>query len=121
MSKICIVEDDTFLQGLLSTKLSTSGYEVMTVSDGNEAVKKIEEGKPSLVLLDLMLPGTSGFDILEDIRKNGDLKNLPVIVFSNLSEDVDISRAKELGATEFMIKSNFTLDELLEKVKSNVG
>jgi CheY-like chemotaxis protein len=119
--KILIVEDDTFLQGLTATKLSKEGYEVLTASNGEDAVKKVTTEVPDFVLLDLVLPGIDGFGILEQIRKNEKTKAIPVIIFSNLAEDKDIQRAKELGANEFMIKSNFTLDELAEKISQIIG
>jgi len=70
------------------------------------------------VLLDLILPDFNGFDILKKIRETKGLEKLPVIVFSNLSEEKDVSRAKEFGATDFMVKSNFTLDELVSHIQS---
>lgn len=118
MSKILIIEDDSFLQGLEANKLRKNGYEIITASSGEEAMQKIAESGISLVLLDLLLPEFDGFNILEKIRANKETKTLPVIVFSNLSEDKDIKKAKDLGATDFMVKSNFTLDELLEKIKT---
>ena len=74
-----------------------------------------------MVLLDLLLPEVDGFEILKKIREAGDTKKLPVIVFSNLSEDKDIKRVQDLGVVEFMIKSNFTLDELVAKIKKTIG
>lgn len=119
--KILIVEDDTFLQGLAATKLSKEGYEVVTASNGDDAVHKLTTETLDFVLLDLVLPGLDGFGILEQIRKNEKTKATPVIIFSNLAEDKDIKRAQELGANEFMIKSNFTLDELAEKIGQILG
>ncbi len=116
--KILIVEDDSFLQGLASTKLEKEGFTVLAASNADEAAKFLESDMPDLVLLDLILPGTDGFGILKNLRDNAKTKALPVIVFSNLSEDKDIAHAKELGATDYMVKSNFTLDELAERIKS---
>lgn len=119
MKKILIVEDDSFLQGLEASKLTKEGYEIATASNGIEALKNIENLTDfSFVLLDLMLPDIDGFMILEKIRAHKDGATIPVIVFSNMSEEKDMARAKKLGVTEFMIKSNFTLDELVEKVKT---
>ncbi len=115
--KILIVEDDSFLQGLAMTKLEKEGFAVLAAGNAEEAQKILATDSPELVLLDLILPGADGFSILEAIRKEDKTKTLPVIVFSNLSEDKDITRAKELGATDYMVKSNFTLDELAERVK----
>ncbi len=115
--KILIIEDDSFLQGLVATKLTKEGYEIVTAANGEEAVKVADEKKPDFILLDLVLPGMDGFEVLAKIRKNDSLKKTPIIVFSNLAEDKDMAKAKELGANEFMVKSNFTLDELAVKIK----
>ena len=120
--KILIIEDDNFLQGLEATKLKKEGYDVLTASESVEAFKIIEkEKKIDLILLDLLLPEVDGFMILEKIRQNKDLLTVPVIVFSNCSEDKDITRVTKLGISEFMVKSNFTLDELAKKIKGLIG
>jgi DNA-binding response OmpR family regulator len=119
---ILIIEDDNFLQGLEATKLKKEGYEILTASNSVEAFKFIDnKTKIDLILLDLLLPDVDGFMILEKIRDNKDFLTIPVIVFSNLSEDKDIKRATKLGISQFMVKSNFTLDELSKKVKELIG
>ena len=115
--KILIVEDDSFLQGLASTKLEKEGFTVHGASNSDEAAKILMTDLPDLVLLDLVLPGVDGFGILKNIREGEQTKTLPVIVFSNLSEDKDMKHAKDLGATDYMVKSNFTLDELADRIK----
>ena len=115
--KILIIEDDSFLQGLASTKLEKEGFDVMGAGNSDEATKILDAETPDLILLDLVLPGTDGFGILKKVRENLKTVNTPVIVFSNLSDDRDIKRAKELGATDYMVKSNFTLDELSDQIK----
>lgn len=118
MPKILIVEDDNFLQGLEAMKLKKEGFDVIVASNANDAFKTFEkENKIDLMLLDLMLPEIDGFTVLEKVRNDENHKNTPVIVFSNLYEDKDITRANTLGINEFMIKSNFTLDELIEKIR----
>lgn len=119
---VLIIEDDNFLQGLEAKKLKKEGYDIATAANSVEAFKTIDSKVPiDLVLLDLMLPDVDGFTILERIRKNETLAKVPVIIFSNLSEEKDMERAKKLGISEFMVKSNFTLDELALKVKELVG
>ena len=118
MRKVLIIEDDSFLQGLEANKLEKGGYEVITASTGIEAMKKINEPNIDVILLDLILPDFNGFEVLVKIKENDILKNVPVIVFSNLSEERDINKSKELGATDFLVKSNFTLDELLKHIDS---
>jgi len=119
---ILIVEDDTFLQRLETTKLKKDGYNILTAVNSIEAFKAIAgPEKIDLVLLDLLLPDVDGFTILEQIRQNDTTKITPVIVFSNLSEEKDVSRATKLGASKFMVKSNFTLDEISKKIKELIG
>jgi DNA-binding response OmpR family regulator len=119
MKKILIVEDDTFLKNLAAKKLTSEGYEVTTAGNADEASNAIDKETPDLVLLDLLFPGnTDGFGILKKIRENIVLQETPVIIFSNLSDEEDVRKARELGATDYMIKSNFTLDELTEKIKT---
>ncbi len=116
MKKILTIEDDTSLQFIEVSKLTKSNYEVLAASTGEEGMKMISEANLDLILLDLVLPDISGFDILKKVKETENLKHIPVIVFSNLSEDADVKKAKDLGATDFMIKSNFTLDELVAKI-----
>ncbi|MBP6866341.1 MAG: response regulator [Candidatus Pacebacteria bacterium] len=120
---ILVVEDDNFLSGLEAKKLKEKGYEVLTAANSDEAFKAIADAKGAvdLVLLDLMLPGVDGFEILKNIRKDEVIGKVPVIVFSNLYEEKDVKEANHLGISNFMVKSNFTLDELIEKIKMLIG
>lgn len=115
MKKVLIVEDDSFLQGLAANKLQKSDFDVTTASNGEEAMTELDKNKFDIVLLDLMLPDISGFDVLKNIHDSH--KSTPVIVFSNLSDDKDIKKAMDLGVREYLVKANFTLEELVEKVK----
>ncbi len=112
--KVLLVEDDTFLQGISATKLAKEGYTVITAGTAEDAIKKLAD-KPDILLLDLVLPGGDGYSVLQAMKDTG--VTLPVIVFSNLTTDEDVAKAKEMGAKEYMVKSNFTLDELIEKIK----
>ncbi len=119
IKKVLIIEDDTFLQGLAAGKLVKSGYDVSTAGNIEQAEKALDELTPDVIILDLVLPGGSdGFGILKKIRESSKTKDTPVIIFSNLAEAKDMEQAKALGANEFMVKSNFTLDELVEKIAS---
>ncbi len=113
MKKVLIIEDDSFLQGLEATKIIKSGFSVIAAQTGEEAMTKIMEPGINIILLDLLLPNFDGYEILKKIRETEITKNIPVIVFSNLSEEKDIKKASELGATEIMVKSNFSLEELI--------
>lgn len=117
MKKVLIVEDDSFLQGLEATKLEKEGYGVIVASTGEEGMKKLNEAGIDLILLDLLLPDIDGFEILKKVRTmEPPMRDIPVIVFSNLSEQKAIDKSKELGATDFMVKSNFTLNELIKHI-----
>jgi DNA-binding response OmpR family regulator len=113
---VLIIEDDNFLSELLLRKLSGSPFHVQRAQDGDTGLLLLEKSQPSLVLLDLMLPKKSGFEILTYMQKSPVLKYVPVIVFSNLSDNASIERATSLGARAYLVKSNFTLDELLMKM-----
>ncbi|MEI8270914.1 MAG: response regulator [bacterium] len=123
MSKtIFIVEDDLFLQGLEATKLKKEGYDILTAASGKDVSVIVDKKtKIDIILLDLMLPDMDGFEILQLMRKDASYLNTPVIIFSNLSEEKDIEKAKSMGVKEFMVKSNFNLDELTAKVKEMIG
>jgi DNA-binding response OmpR family regulator len=116
MRKVLIIEDDNFLLDLEATKLKSEGYEVISASNGEEGMERIYDEGVDLVLLDLLLPKVDGFEILKKIKEDDKLKKIPVIIFSNLSDSKDIDRAKEMGAMDFMVKSNFTLDELAQHI-----
>ncbi len=118
--KILIIEDDTFLQGLAANKLQAEGFEVNTASNGNEALTNLSQETYDAIILDLMLPDISGFEILKQIRSRETNSKLPVLIFSNLSDDKDIKQGLDLGATDFLVKANFTLEELVEKVKNAI-
>ncbi len=118
MKKILVVEDDKFLRELIAKKILAEGYIAVEAKDGEEGLKKIEEEKPDLVLLDLVLPGMTGFDILENVNENPLLSDIPIVVFSNLGQSDDVDRAINLGAKDFLIKAHFTPQEIIEKIKS---
>lgn len=115
--KILIVEDEFFLRTILAKKLQAEGFEVETAVDGEEAVNKIVEIKPDAILLDLILPKKNGFEVLEEIKKDPYLSQIPVIVVSNLGQDIDIERAKSLGVRDYLIKAHTSLDLVTKKLK----
>lgn len=112
-TKIVIVEDDKFLGGLVSKKLIDEGCAVHHVETGEIAQATIESDLPDLVFLDLLLPGISGFDVLAGLKKNDKVKNIPVILLSNLGEREDIRRGLDLGATSFLIKASMTVESIV--------
>ncbi len=116
-TNIIIVEDDEFLQKILTTKFVKEGFNVRAASDGEAALQKLGEDKPDLMLLDLILPKMTGFDVLTEIRMNPRTKDTPVIILSNLGQEEDIRRAKELGALDFLVKADTSVNDVVRKVK----
>lgn len=115
---ILIIEDDQFLASLLKNRLQRDGFNTVIAKDGEEAVKILKDTKPDLVLLDIILPGKSGFEVLEEIHANAKHKDTPVLIISNLGQEEDIKRGRELGAIEYFVKAKISIDELINKVKS---
>ncbi len=119
--KILIIEDDDFLRSLAVTKLEKEGFTVAQASDGKSGVDQVTGSLPDLIILDLMLPVMDGFAVLTTLKAEDTTKNIKVIVFSNLGEDSDIKKCLDMGANDYLIKANFTLDELVEKIKGLLG
>jgi DNA-binding response OmpR family regulator len=118
MAKILIVEDDRFLRELIAKKLKNEGYEVLEAVDGEEGLKRIKEEKPDLILLDLILPGIDGFEVLEKAKEDPNTAQIPVIILSNLGQREEIERGLKLGAIDYLIKAHFTPGEIIEKIKN---
>lgn len=114
--RILIIEDDPLLSEAIKIELESKGFEVMVHYEGNLAVEKIRETNPDLIILDLVLPGVHGFQILETIKKDKNFKEIPVIVATNLGEDNDKKTCLDLGADDFFIKALVDLDDLSKKI-----
>lgn len=116
-SVILLVEDDKFLRTLLADKLKREGLLVVVAENGQEALIKMkDQPRPHIVLLDLLLPVMDGFEVLRQMKADEDLRRMPVIVLSNLGQEEDIRKAKELGAKDYMVKAYFTPSEIIEKI-----
>jgi CheY-like chemotaxis protein len=118
-NNILLIEDDSFITQMYATKIEELGFSVLTASHQSE-VKDIltqSNNQVSLILLDLILPDVGGFDILQWIKKKPRLKDIPVVVLSNLSSQADINQAFELGAVDYIVKSNYTPTEVMRTVK----
>jgi len=114
---ILIIEDDKFLRELVIRKLIKEGYETSEAVDGEEGIKKIKEGKPDLILLDLILPGIDGFEVLSKMKEDPALASIPVIILSNLGQKDDVEKGLKMGAIDYLIKAHFTPGEIIEKIK----
>lgn len=118
---ILIIEDDKFLRELLVRKLAAEGFDVQNATDATAAFTILAQRKPNIVLLDLILPEVSGFEILDRIKKDPTIADVPVIILSNLGQKEDTDKAMALGAKDFMVKANFTLDEIAAKVRATLA
>jgi DNA-binding response OmpR family regulator len=112
-----IVEDDSFLSQLLSNRLGRDGLNIIRAGDGEEALGVLKNTRPDLILLDLILPKKSGFEVMEEIQRNPLLKKAPIVIISNLGQDDDISRGKQLGAIEYYVKAKISIEDLVTKVQ----
>lgn len=115
---ILIVEDDVFFQKFYSQKLLEAGFSVNVAIDGNDALVKLRETKPDLVILDIIMPNKDGFEVLEDISKDEALKKIPILVFSTLGQDKDVQKALSLGAVGYVNKTFFDFGNLKAKIEA---
>ena len=120
-NKILIIEDDAFISSLVKARLEKEGFEVVQAFDGEEGMRLLKDDKPSLIILDLIMPRVSGFEMMEHLNINVDFNQIPFIVLSNLAQDSDIQKAKSLGAKEFYVKIRTSIDDVVAKVKELLG
>lgn len=119
--KILLIEDEKTMVNLLERKLTKEGYDVSVARDGEEGLGKIKEMKPDLILLDIVMPKMDGFEVMEEIAKHKELKKIPVIIISNSGQPVELGRVKKLGAKDWLIKTEFDPQEVLDKVMKQIG
>lgn len=116
MTKVLVIEDDQMLRSMYEKKLSAEGYQVLVAIDGRAGLTLINNEKPDLVLLDIMLPGgMNGFDVLEELKKDEQTKDLPVLMLTNLDSEAKV--AKEIGASGYLIKANTRPSEVIATIK----
>lgn len=115
---VMVVEDDPFYSKIYTTKLAKENIRAEIVSTGMEAIKMAKVRRPALILLDLIIPGKDGFETLSELKADPNLKDINVIILSNLSQKDDIKRAMDLGAAEYCVKANIPIHEVIDKVKS---
>lgn len=114
---ILVIEDDSFLRKLLSKKLESSGFNVHEAIDGKAGLDAAEASKPDLILLDLLLPGIDGFEVLSQLKANPATAQIPVIILSNLGQKEDVDKGMKLGAVDYMVKAQFTPEEIVIKAR----
>lgn len=115
--KILLIEDDPLIIEIYTTQLKKAGFEVESAPDGEKAFEMIKEKNFDLLILDIVLPYLTGFELLKRIRNQAEFKNLKVLVLSNLGQKSDIERAKRLGVSQYLIKAHYTPSEVVEEIK----
>jgi DNA-binding response OmpR family regulator len=116
--KILLVEDDAFVSDIYQTRLEQEGYGLVLASNGMEAMKKIEEGIPDLILLDIVMPYMDGLEVLKKLKAQEKWKKIPVIILTNLSQKEEVEEGLGIGADDYLIKSHFTPTEVVGKVRN---
>jgi DNA-binding response OmpR family regulator len=116
-TRVLVVEDDNFLRKILVMKFEAEGFQVESAADGEAGLHQVVANPPDLMLLDMILPNMNGFEVLAEMKTNKLTSKVPVIVLSNLGQEEDIKRATELGAVDFLVKSNLSIMEVVQKVK----
>jgi DNA-binding response OmpR family regulator len=119
--KILLVEDDDSLANVYLARLEVEGFVVRRVPNGEDALAAAVEFKPDLVLLDVMMPKVSGFDVLDILRNTPETANLKVVMLTALSQDSDKSRADQLGADDYLVKSQVVIADVIERIKHHLG
>ncbi|MBI2041825.1 MAG: response regulator [Candidatus Nealsonbacteria bacterium] len=121
MKKILFIEDESALQKTFSDILTQEGHEMISATDGEEGVRLAAAEKPDLILLDLILPKINGFEVLKKLKGGITTRDIPIIVLTNLEGAGDIEKAMEMGATTYLVKANYSLEEVLQKIKQALG
>ncbi|MCK5085034.1 MAG: response regulator, partial [Candidatus Pacebacteria bacterium] len=116
-ARVLLVEDDDFLRKICKTKLEREGFDVSVAINGKEALKKIMEGDPQIVLLDIILPTMDGFEVLKRVKEDPSKSSIPIIMLTNLGQENEIEKGFKLGAEDYIIKAHLTVGEIIEKVK----
>ena len=119
--KILLIEDEDIIIDILYKKLIREGYDVVVARNGREGLEKMQEWLPDLVLLDMVMPLMSGLDVLKAANQDPKLRDIPVIIVSNSGQPVELSRAQELGARDWLVKTEFNPQEVVDKVKNVLG
>lgn len=116
--KILIIEDEDVLRSVLASKLAKEGYDVITAEDGEIGMEQLRNENPDMLLLDIMLPKKNGYQILEEMHEDEELKKIPVLVISNSGQPVEVKKLLELGACDYLVKADFTPEEVITKMKT---
>lgn len=116
--KLLVADDEQFISTAYSDGLQRAGFTVLVTHDGAEALEKIKSERPDLVLLDLIMPKMDGFEVLKKVKADPQVKATPIVILTNLSQETDVDEVKKLGAVDFVVKSDISLQDLIAKVSN---
>jgi len=119
--KILLVEDDDALASVYQTRLQAEGFDIRRVPNGEDALAAAIEYQPDLILLDVMMPKVSGFDVLDILRNTPETTNIKIIMLTALSQDTDKQRAEEMGVDDYLVKSQVVIADVVERIKAHLG
>lgn len=120
-NKVLSIEDDKFLSSLVAKKLGAAGFEMIHATNGEDALKMVKDEKPAIILLDILLPEMSGFEVLEKLKEDPETKDIPVLLFSNLGQREDIDKGIKLGAEKFIVKATVVLDDIVKEIQDTLA
>lgn len=115
--QVLVIEDDTFLSNIYKTKFEMEGFKVITAEDGEAGLKEAQKKKPDIILLDILLPKMDGYLVLENLKKDPETKDIPVIMLTNLGQKDDVEKGLTMGAIDYLIKAHFKPSETVDKVR----
>jgi len=121
MEKILLIEDEELIIRLLSKKLAAIGYDVSLAMNGEEGLEKIKQIVPDLILLDIVMPRMGGFEVMAEMKKDENIADIPVIIISNSGQPLELEKAKELGAADWLVKTEFDPKEVAEKIQKYIN
>ena len=118
MKKILFIEDESALQKTFGDVLTKEGFKMISAIDGEVGLRLAKSEKPDLIILDLVLPKLHGLEVLKELKKNNEIRNIPVIILTNMRDTENIERTLELGVTTYMVKADYTLEDVVSKIKN---
>jgi DNA-binding response OmpR family regulator len=121
MKRVLLIEDEQILLELLDRKLRSQGYETFLANDGEKGLQLARQIVPDIIILDIVMPKMDGFTVMAEIQKDKNLKEIPIIIVSNSGQSVELSKARQLGARDWLIKTEFDPQEVIEKIKKQIG
>lgn len=118
--RILVIEDEPSILKAMTEVFEMNGYQVMSATDGEHGLALASSGKPDIILLDLILPGKNGFEVLKELKASAELSKIPVVISSNLGDEEEIQQGLQLGASDFLIKADYDLKEVVKIIEKHL-